>query len=271
MSRKRKIKIVRFLIITLLWLGVMGIFWEKEILPSRNRPESYFPGMEEDFPALFREDWLGIFFNGDQVGYGHTVLYPHNEEGSYGSALDNTILLEITFRGMKSRIHGNTFCFLSSQGRIKRLNFRLDASSPAVNISGRTEESTLVIKIKIGGKERELKLPLPREALPLYSLTPLLALRPLEEGETFTLPVIDIMRSITRGEPEAGKVRFEVADRTGEGYRLLGFFGGMTFDLWLDSSGRVLKISTPLGWDFVKQEHEEVLAFIKSLGPERVD
>ena len=267
MLRREKIKIVRFLIIALLWLGVMGVFWEKEIFPSRARPGSSFPGMEDGFPSLFRDDWLGIFFNGSQVGYGHTVLYPHREKGFYGSALDNTIWLEIPLWGKKNRVQGNTFCLFSSRGEIKRLNFHLEATRPAVKIYGRTEDTTLAVNIQIRGVEKELTLPLPRQALPLYSLTPLLALRPLKKGETFILPVIDLLESFTSRKLEPGRIRFEVADRTEEGYRLLAFYGGMTLDLWLDNAGRVLKISTPLGWDFVKQDHDEVIAFIKSLRP----
>ena len=77
------------------WLLVMAVFYQREIRPSRIRGEAFLPRLEEGFFSLIREEWLGIYYHGRQLGFSHTSLYPHHGKGFYGSALENTVCLEI--------------------------------------------------------------------------------------------------------------------------------------------------------------------------------
>ena len=260
-------KVSRFLrpaVICFLWLVVMVVFFHKEIIPSLAGSSSSIPLLQAGLPDLVGDEWMVIFFNGRQTGYTHTVLYPYREEGFYGSALDSTIWLEVSFQGRTNQVHIHSFCLIAPGGEIERLNVSVKSAAPPFNLKARLEDNHLKVIASYGGKEKELTFPLPNPSLPLYALTPFFSLRPLREGESFSIPTLDPLASLSAGRPESGNIRFEVTEKTEDGYRLLAFYGGMTVDIRLDTTGKVLKIATPLGWMLVKQSSDEVMAYLEN-------
>ncbi|MFH1039077.1 MAG: hypothetical protein V1789_10475 [PVC group bacterium] len=258
-------KFLRPALVSLLWLGVMGIFFTKEILPSLTGPASSIPLLQAGLPELVGDEWMGIFYGREQVGYAHTVLYPYREEGFYGSALDSTVWLELPLLGRSNRVRVSTFCLIAPGGEIARLTVSASSAAPALSLQARLKDSDLVVLITAGGETRELSFPLPRPSLPAYVLTPFLALRPLGKGETFTVSTLDPLASLTAGRPEEGTVRFEVVDQTPDGFRLLAYYGGMTGELRLDPAGNVREITTPFGWTMKRQTAAEVTGFLERI------
>ena len=262
-------KVRRFLrpaVIFLLWLVVMGVFFQKEILPSLAGPSSSIPLLRAGLPELVGDEWMGIFFQGEQVGYSHTVLYPHREEGFYGSALDSTIWLEFSFQGRMNQVTVHSFCLIAPGGEIAGLKISARSTTPPLSLKVRLNDGRLEVRIKTGETEKELSFPLPRPSLPVYALTPFFSLRPLKKGETFSLPALDLLASLKEQRPESGAIRFEVADVSEDGYHLLAFYGGITGDIYLDKAGNVLEITTPFGWALKKQGQEEVMAYLEESG-----
>jgi len=178
-------KKVRIIFIFLLWLGVMGLFFSKEIIPSLTGPASSIPLLRVGLTELAVDEWMGIFFQGKQLGYSHTVLYPHREEGFYGSALVSTIWLKLSFLEKINQINIQSFCLIDPDGEIIKLRISARSASPPLTLKARLANSQLEISINIGEEERELTFPLPHPSLPLYALTPFLALRELHKGKSF--------------------------------------------------------------------------------------
>jgi hypothetical protein len=263
-------KKVRILFIFLLWLGVMGLFFSKEIIPSLTGPASSIPLLPAGLPELVGDEWMGIFFQGEQVGYSHTVLYPHREDGFYGSALDSTIWLEFSFQNRVNRITVHSFFLITPEGDIARMNISARSAVPPFTLKAQIEDKELKVRFRIGGVDKELSFPLPHPSLPLYALTPFLAQRDLNQGESFSLPALDPLASLSAERPEAAVIRFEVAEASAEGYHLLAFYNGLTADIDLDASGNVLAVSTPFGWGMKKQDAEEVMAFLEGEKVEEV-
>jgi len=261
-------KIRRFLrpsLIFLLWLGIMGIFFQKEILPSLSGTSSSIPLLRAGLPELVGDEWMGIFFQEEQIGYSHTVLYPHREEGFYGSALDSTIWLELPFQGRVNRIMVHSFCLIAPGGEIADLRITVRSAIPHFSLKAWLEDKELKVRFQIGDEEKELSFPLPRASLPVYALTPFLALRDLKKGESFSLPTLDPLASLNSEQPESGTIRFEVAGESAEGYHLLAFYGVMTADIYLDAVGNVLEVITPFGWALKKQKQEEVMVYLEGV------
>jgi hypothetical protein len=260
----RKIRIfLRPSLVFLLWLGIMGVFFQKEILPSLSGASSSIPLLRAGLPELVGDEWMGIFFQREQVGYSHTVLYPHREEGFYGSALDSTIWLELSFQGRRNRISVHSFCLIAPGGEITKLRISLRSTAPALTLKAWLEDKEFKVRFQIGQEEKELSFPLPRPSLPIYALTPFLALRELKKGESFSLPTLDPLASLGAEEPQSGTMRFEVAGESAEGYHLLAFYGMMTADIYLDAAGNVLEVITPFGWALKKQKQEEVMVYLE--------
>lgn len=251
-------------VILLIWLAVMGVFFQKEILPSLSGPSSSIPLLRAGLPELVGDEWMGIFFQGKQVGYSHTVLYPHREEGFYGSALDSTLWLKISFQGRVNRITVHSFFLIAPGGEIMSLKISARSAVPAFTLKAQIEDKELKVRFRIGEVDKEISFPLPHPSLPIYALTPFLALRDLKQGESFSLPALDPLASLSAERPESGTIRFEVAGESGEGYHLLAFYGGMTGDIYLDKAGNVLEITTPFGWAVKKQNADMVVEFLEN-------
>ncbi len=258
-------KKARIIFIFLLWLGVMGVFFSKEIIPSLTVPAYSIPLLPAGLPELVGDEWMGIFFNNDQVGYSHTVLYPHQEENFYGSALDSTIWLELSIGGRANRVQVRSFCLIAPGGEIIRLTASARSDAPPFTLKARLNDGRLEVRVTAGEKERELSFPLPRPSLPLYALTPFLSLRPLKQGESFTIPALDPLASLSAGRPKSGPVRFEVAAKTADGYDLLAYYGGMTGEIRLNAAGNVLEVKTPFGWALRRQTAAEVTGFLEMI------
>ena len=259
-------KIRRFLrpsLIFLLWLGIMGPFFQKEILPSLSGASSSIPLLHAGLPKLVGDEWMGIFYQGKQVGYSHTVIYPHREEGFYGSALDSTIWLELSFQGRVNRIMVHSFCLIAPGGDIAELRISVRSAIPPFSLKAWIEDKELMVRFQIGEEEKELSFPLPRPSLPIYALTPFIALRNLKKGGSFSLPTLDPLASLSAEEPQSGTIRFEVAKESAEGYHLLAFYGVITGDIYLDAAGNVLEVITPFGWALKKQKQEEVMVYLE--------
>ncbi len=259
----RKIRgFIRPGLVLILWLVVMGVFFRKEILPSFAGSSS-LPLLRAGLPELVGDEWLGIFFRDEQVGYSHTVLYPYREEGFYGSALDNTIWLKFPFQGIINQFNLHSFCLIAPGGDIFRLTISVGATAPPLNLKARLVNSNLEVRIKTGTTEKELSFPLPHPSLPIYALTPFLSLRNLKKGESFSLPALDPLASMNAERPEGGTVRFEVAGESADGYHLLAFYGGLTGDIYLDKAGDIVEVTTPFGWGLKKQNAEVVMAYLE--------
>ena len=246
----------------------MAVFYQREIRPPRIQENTFLPRMEEGFFSLIREDWMGIYYQGRQLGFSHTSLYPHRKEGFYGSALENTVWLEIPVGGSKTRLSSHAFCLLETGGTVKSLKLNIHNSLPPLELEGRTRKGALLITLRTGKGEKKFSLPLLQPSIPFYALSPFLSMRNLQKGTAFRLPAFDPLKGLTGGRPETGNIRFQVVDKDKNGYHLVTSYLGVTIDIYLDQTGEVTRIDTPLGWKLERQSHKQVMAFLKQRGNE---
>lgn len=249
-----------------LWLGAMSFLYRHEVAPAKEAGPLSPALVQIGSGLLFREEWLGIFYRGKQTGYLQNSLHPRKEEGFYGPALESTLLLDLPLPGVKNQIRSRALCLFSPGGEIHRLDFSLAGARPAFTLQGRAEGGRLRASLAIDGRTRGFDLPLPRPALPPFSLTPLFALRPIEEGEHFSLPVLDFPRTLPSFEAEFSELRFTVDEKTPGGSKLSSSYAGIGLDLWLGPDGELLRVSTPLGWELRKQSHDEVMSYLRGGG-----
>jgi hypothetical protein len=255
--------IIVFACSTVLWLATMGFLYRREIAPAEAAGTLSAPLVQISSDLLFREEWMGVFYRGRQQGYLQTSLYPHQEKGFYGPALENTLWLDLPLPGFRSQIRSHSLCLFSTAGDIRRIDLKLSSAKPSFTMEGRTVGDRLRVAIAFAGRARDFDLPLPRRALPIFSLTPLFALRPLKEGDRFSLPVLDIAKSLSSQRPELSEIRFSVDERTEEGWRISSSYEGIGLDLSLSPSGEVTGVTTPLGWELRQQSHDEVMRYLR--------
>ncbi len=248
--------------VLLLWLGVMGIFLKQEVLPSLERPE----GASRLFPAgpaeTAGEEWLGIFFRENQVGYIHYSFYPRQGEGGAGSALEITAWLRLFSGGRENRVRLRGSILADTRGGVNRLELSASSTEPPISLQARGESGVLAARITAGGETRELKFPLPAMPLP-HPLTALPISGDLRPGDTFTIPGLALPAALAAGQTAEGTARFEVAGRTADGWQLRANLAGIEGELTLDRDGNLLEASTLSGWALRRQDEEEAMAFLE--------
>ena len=148
-SSQRK-AILIFAISAVLWLGTMALLYRREVAPAETAGPLSAPLIELNSSLLFREEWMGILYQGRQHGYLHTALYPHQEKGFYGPALENSLWLDLPLPGLRNQIRSYTLCLFSSAGEIHRLDLKISGSNPSFTMEGRTEGKTLKFAIRFG-------------------------------------------------------------------------------------------------------------------------
>ena len=266
----RRLAKIRFLIVFLVWLGAMGLLFKREIYPSLSAQKDRIAPLEEISPTLVRDQWMGIFYRDDQVGYSHTALFPRKEEGFYGSVLENTLWLDLPLPGRTTRVRAHSSVLIDTSGRIHEISLDASSSLPPVILRATDRGGELAMTISAGGKEKQFTIPLQKRELPVYALGPFLAFRTLKEGKTFTLSALDPLRGLGGGKIESGEIRFRVLSRDPEGWRLEADYAGMTLEIRLDRKGELERVTTPIGWELVKQEHGTVMEFLTAQGEKKM-
>ena len=138
----KKLSTFRILVVFLVWLGAMGLLFKREIYPSLVPGENRIGRLEELSPALVRDQWMGIYYRDRQVGYSHTALFPHKEDGFYGSALENTLWLDLPLPGRSSRVRLHSRVLIDTSGTIdeaRRLWEWVDRPNALIKVPATTE------------------------------------------------------------------------------------------------------------------------------------
>ncbi len=258
---------MRTALVLLLWLGVMGYYFQREILPALITPEPSLSLLNAGLPELAGEEWLGIFYGGEQVGYAHTSLYPGREAGLPVTNLENTIHLNLSLLDRVTRVRVRTFGRLDASGSLSRLTVSASLTSPPLVFEGALEGDVFRIKVKTGPGEEISSIHLPSPALPAYLFVSFLPLRELRPGETFAVPAFDPLSVLGGGEPEMTALSFRVLEKNRDGFLLRTDYRGISAELTLDREGKVRKITTPLGWALERQTLKEVTSFLEDAGP----
>lgn len=264
-SRKNR-STVRILLISFLWLTVMGWYLHREILPSLASPEPPLPSLNDALAATSGEEWLGIFYGGKQVGYSHTFIYPVREEGLTGTKLENTIQLELPFPGRSPKVRIRTLGFITPDGNISRLKVVGSSTTPPLEIEAEMVGDEIKIRITGGEGERRFSLPLPRPSLPAYLVATLLPRQIPQPGESFSVLVLDPLSGLTGDSPKTEAIGFRVIENNSHGSRLRADYRGIAGELLLDPEGKVRKITTDLGWSLERQSLSEVTDFLARSG-----
>lgn len=256
----------RTALVLFLWLGVMGYYFHREILPALITSDVPVSLLDIGLPELAGEEWLGIYYAGSQVGYLHTSFYPGREAGLPVTNLENTIYLNLPLLDRVARVRVRTFGRIDVSGSLSRLTVSASLTSPPLAFEGELEGDEFRIRVRTGAREELFSIPLPSPALPAYLFVSFLAPRELRPGETFEVPAFDPLSVLGGGEPEMTTLRFRVLEKNRDGVRLRTDYRGITAELALDREGKVREITTPLGWSLKRQSLAEVTSFLEDAG-----
>ena len=242
-------KIAR-VIIVLFWAGMMGWLVRCEAYPH------LFAGFTPGYRALFKgnplvfDTWFRIEFRGASIGYSHTWVDTDVKSFNAAYTLRNQTALNLRIMGQIHAVNVRVEAVLDENCEICEFYAVMSSGNYATRVEGRkTGAQTFSVRIGTPGAQREVTVNVPEDAI-LYSPMTEMALAGLNPGETTNLRCFDpLTLTVLNVRVEAlRKEGLKYAGREEKTTVLKVSCQGMDTLSWIDSSGRILRQETPLGW-----------------------
>jgi hypothetical protein len=187
----------------------------------------------------WREYWTGVLFNGDKIGFTHTVLQAvPGEPGHYEIRSEASLLIRLLGFGKQIQLHANDV--VNADLTLVRFDYDYNIDGNALQISGTQDGGRLHATVRNAGRASEQVL---RATGPIYP-TSVLDLYPFVNGLT--------LGAQYRYQAYSGETQslLEVHQRV-EGYDSSELFLGNAFKVrtsatghdvttWIDASGKPL-------------------------------
>ena len=240
-------------LIVLFWLAMMGRLVQKHSMGSSIA--SLVAGTPLSVNVY--DDWLGIYYEGEKVGYAHRTFGPEGEDYRF----EEQSFLEVTAMGFPLTVSVKIRGITRPDLGLKSFTFDLQSGLVETSITGRVEGSVLELDLVTAGMKSTQSIDLDTIPTLPMSLSALLREKSLEKGQTFSLPVLDpATLSLREMVVEVkGEEFLEIHGKVFPVYHLTTGFAGIDVDLWVDAGGRVLKENTPLGWELIRESRADAL------------
>jgi hypothetical protein len=203
-------------------------------------------------------EFLGIFLQGQRIGYVHTVVSA-TPEGKTSSLVTTHIGAKVLGQGMTMRITSSS---LRKGPQLETQKFTIDSGGRSQVISAVYSPESIVVTRLIDGKEEKSKLSMPKDALVLDDPTVgLLGKGVPEKGTKLDFYVLDPMTlSLVKCAAEyIGLTAFEQDGVKGSGQQIKIIDPRATTDIWLDSKGEMAFGTGPFGMTMRPITREEAV------------
>ncbi|MBU1486889.1 transglutaminase-like domain-containing protein [bacterium] len=242
------------------WLVMMGLLLVKEgLLPTKRKVLSYKEFLSKDIP--FQEEWMGIYFNREKIGYSWTTINPHPKGFMVNSRA--SIFVSLCSKNMKMDITG--LSIIDKDYRLSSFHYSLLSSDHKAKIKGRVEKDKLFLSVLTGEVETERIISLKENPLLSDLLTPFRAFPRLDTGKEYLVSIIDPLSLAldTVKIKVTGKDSLLFEDKPLEVVVLNLDYKGISTKVFTTPDGRILKCETPFGLTLIKESAEDQTEFEK--------
>lgn len=243
---------------------MMGLLIVKEgLLPTKRKVLSYKEFLTKDIP--FQEEWMGIYFNQEKIGYSWTTINPHQKGFLVSSRA--SIFVSLCSKNMKMNITG--YSIIDKDYRLSSFYYSLLSSDYKAKIKGRVEKDKLFLSVLTGEGETERTISLKENPLVSDLLTPFRTLPELDRQKEYLVTIIDPL-SLTLDTVRLkviGKDSLLFENKLLEVVVLNLDYKEVSTKVFITPDGRILKCETPFGLTLIKESAEDQTEFEKgSLG-----
>ena len=244
--------------VVLVWLAVLGQLVRGHVLAPAPFPGSHLSSFADTKPVDgAEEEWMGVYYQRAKIGYSRSTLSPHGD----GYHVRERSFLKITAQGFPLTVFMDLRAVTGPDFSLESFAFELQAALVNTRITGEVDGRRLQLELETAGRRSSQTLTLDAAPTLPGALYWMLRSRTLVPGESFSFPGFDpvTLRSRKTAVRVEEKAFLEVGDRTVPCFRVSTEYAGMSMDLWVDETGRVLKQTTPAGWVMLLESRAEAL------------
>lgn len=233
-------------------LRVLPVSGIQDVLAGGPLPQSSARGDED-----FREEWLGLYYQGKKIGYTTTAY--SRDDGGYHIVQKSYLKLQLMGKGEEATVltEGN----LTGDYTLRSFSFVLQSRSGGLTITGEAVPGGLDLYVHSGGTIIPQRIPLKNAPRLNLGIERYLVKKGLEPGKKYVLSFFDpTMRSSVDLKVDVeGREDIVIKGKTWNTFRLKETFEGMEAHSWITSSGETVKEESPVGYTSLRETREEAL------------
>lgn len=243
------------------WLALMGVILSKDDVGGAVRPID----SEALASGTLDEAWMGIYFQGQKVGYSVTS---QSVTADGGTLLRSRSAFELAAFGELKTVVTASNAVLDAEGKVKAFDFFMDSSPVRITARGEVRPGLIVIDLVQAGEVQTLELPVDEPPQMSLSLQPWLAQHSAEiqVGDRFELPYFDPV-TLMQQTMHLEVTGVEVLDNAEEAYWITRSFGDLETRVLMKPNGETLREEGALGMSLVRETREEALTMPESREP----
>ena len=213
----------------------------------------------QNVDLLSESSWMGVYINGEKVGYVHTEL-TRSEEGGYLVREFSRLAGAMMGVGQDMKMRMDVV----TDDRLALISFDgyLEADPYTTAFAGYVADEILSIQVTAGGQTTEKSIPAPGPIYLTQAIKPLLQRGRLNQGDSITLAGFDPLSLKMQDLVVIGGDLKSYGPRMFDGRLVRGLttrMAGFESKVYMDENGDILREVGPLGMVMKREEMNEAL------------
>jgi len=189
----KKIKyrgIILSLIIPIIWIGLIYILYGRYASRSvlEIDPQISLTNSNE---IIIRQEWRGLYLNGEKIGYSHTILKTGAGYRQGGYEINNEAYLTLNLASTRQQISIKDQSMLNSDLRIRAFQFAIDPGNNPITVIGTLGQKLLRLHIKGADSDNVQSIPITELPVSPEVVNLILLKDKFPIGKKYQLPVFD--------------------------------------------------------------------------------
>jgi Transglutaminase-like superfamily len=234
--------------VVLIWLVMLGALAARSGVSPVDAVDVRSAGLAGD-------SWMGIYLNGDKVGYGHQSVVVT----ASGFHVTEEIYAELTVMGAKQEMTVGTVSDLDPKLALKTFDFSLKSGPADMKINGEVSGGGINAVVESSGTKNKLSIPVNGPVHLASDIELMLRRDGLEVGKKLRVPFFDpssLSEQHMDIEVEA-KEDMKLGDRTVPVYRVRQDYAGVSIKSWINPEMGTIKSEGVMGFTFLMETREQ--------------
>lgn len=229
-------------------------------IPNPQVPEAVTP--EQTAQTSSSEEWLGIFIQGQRIGYSFTKIIRRPA----GLTIENRSLMTLVMMTEQRTLETHTYAHTDNEYTLKDFFMEITTAGHATKVEGTIQDKELTLTSFTQGVPYTQTIMLKEKPYIPDALEELIRKKNLKAGDTLSIPYFDptTQSSSTAHIRIGDQETVHVMGREMTGMRVSLDYMGIQSSLWLDDEYKLIKESVPaMGMEMIPMTREEALAEIE--------
>jgi len=209
--------------------------------------------------GLCRESWLGLYLNGQKIGYASSIDKPDKIDGKPCVRTDTKTFLSANLMGSLMTMDMSSTSYVIS-GRPVRMTFSLVSSGRTQKLEARFSSKRIDVTIANGGASSTKSIPIPEDGLVVDD--PVFALDTVRAGSRSVVYVLDPLTAslVKNTVTNKGSEEVTVAGKKVKATRIDIVEVRATTKVYLNAKGEIVVAFGPMGIEMRPMSRAQALA-----------